>query len=99
MATLHDLIIRNAESFAMEFMTGHYRELRDDERQRYEQLKVVMLAFASQVQRLSKEPAREGLCCCAAHHQNLGRCLQCPEHGVKAPPVSGAAARRQESLT
>lgn len=24
-------------------------------------------------------------CCCAEHHPNNGRCLQCPVHGLKAP--------------
>jgi hypothetical protein len=42
-----------AKSFAMEFLTGHYRGLREDEQKRYEQLVVVMLAFAS----LVKQPA------------------------------------------
>jgi hypothetical protein len=45
-------IERLAETFAMEYLTGHYRQLRDDERPSFEQLKVVMLAFASAVRRL-----------------------------------------------
>jgi hypothetical protein len=33
--------------FAEEYLTGHYRPMRDDERQRCDQLVVVMLAFVS----------------------------------------------------
>ena len=40
-----------AQTFAMEYLTGHYRPLREDERPRFDQLHVVMLAFASQVRR------------------------------------------------
>ena len=34
-------------------------------------------------------------CCCAEHHQNYGRCLQCPIHGITPPaaPVSGLVER------
>src|SRR3990167_1573960 len=42
-----------ADTFAMECMTGHYRPLRAEEQPRYDQLRVVMLAFAAQVQRLA----------------------------------------------
>ena len=41
------------DAFAMEFMTGHYRPLREDERQRYEQLRVVMLALVACVRQSS----------------------------------------------
>lgn len=40
-----------ARMFAEEYLTGHYRQLREDERKAFEQLTVVMLAFAAQVQR------------------------------------------------
>jgi hypothetical protein len=52
------LVEKWADTFAMEFMTGHYRPLRDDEKQRYDQLRVVMLAFAAQIQRASP-PSQE----------------------------------------
>lgn len=40
-----------AGTFAMEYLTGHYRPLRDDERWSFDQLKVVMLAFSAAVHR------------------------------------------------
>jgi len=46
-----------ARIFAMEYLTGHYRPLRDDEHQRYDQLTVVMLAFASQIRRREPPPS------------------------------------------
>ncbi len=48
-----------ARTFAMEYLTGHYRPLRDDEQQRYEQLVVVMLAFAANIKRDTREGPRE----------------------------------------
>lgn len=45
-----------AETFAMEYLTGHYRPLRDDERKSFDQLTVVLLAFAAQLQK----PAESG---------------------------------------
>ena len=38
-----------ASAFAMEYLTGHYRPLRADEQARYDQLRVVLLAFAAAV--------------------------------------------------
>ena len=29
---------------------------------------------------------REDICCCREHHRHNGRCLQCPTHGLPAPP-------------
>lgn len=40
-----------ARTFAMEFLTGHHRPLREDEQPRFDQLFVVMLAFAAQAER------------------------------------------------
>ena len=40
-----------ARTFAMEYLTGHYRPLREDEQKAFEQLTVVMLAFAANVKR------------------------------------------------
>ena len=31
-------------------------------------------------------PRREDICCCREHHRHRGRCLQCPTHGLPAPP-------------
>ncbi len=48
-----EVIERLARSFAMEYLTAHFRGLREGEQKRYDQLVVVMLAFASQVTRLA----------------------------------------------
>lgn len=48
-----------AETFTMEFLTGHYRELREDEQPRFDQLKVVMLAFMGAVRSRALEAPRD----------------------------------------
>ena len=50
-----------AETFAMEYLTGHYRQLREDERRSFDQLKVVMLAFfAASKRHMLAPPADAG---------------------------------------
>lgn len=46
---------RLASTFAMEFMTGHYRPLKEDEQKRFDQLRVVLLAFAASVRRVDEQ--------------------------------------------
>ena len=48
------LVEKLARTFAEEYLTGHYRPLRESERKKFEQLVVVMLAFAAQIQRVTQ---------------------------------------------
>ena len=50
---------RLAAMFAVEFLTGHYRELHDDEQPKFEQLKVIMLTFAAQLRQSARVPEGE----------------------------------------
>lgn len=50
-----------ARLFAMEYLTGHYRPLRADEERQYDQLVVVMLAFAAQLRRVTEDRTTEHL--------------------------------------
>ena len=43
--------------------------------------------FSSSENLLAAAPNAEE-CCCAIHHPNYGRCLQCPIHGSPPPDLS-----------
>ena len=43
---------------------------------------------AGAAERAGRETMSAEDCCCAIHHPNYGRCLQCPIHGSPPPDLS-----------
>lgn len=76
-----------ARSFAEEYLTGHFRPLRDDEQKRFEQLVVVMLAFFAQ----AGQPAEREVERLTAENQELQSRVAArgDGHAVVPQPVEG----------
>ena len=47
----------------------------------------------------AETPGAGGNCCCAEHHINHGRCLQCPVHGIQPPEQRGPETGLDQART